>query len=719
MAEYTLEIDTEWTLAAIGQIASEPVTIPAGEAFYHAIRTDEDRPSLNYSRFEYHDGRTTFAAVLGIGDRLWLATRRQRIRTVIERGGGSAADATTAANAALSAVNALAPNVRKNNFDATRAPLLTDDATQGYEPGSRWLWQGQEWAYTGAAWFPINELSPRHFGAVDGVNSRAAFQAAADLGIPIVVPPGDYHIDGVVTLRPGTRFVATPGAAPTIRQTSSVISRLFNISAATGAALIGLSIIGGVASGETVLIDNTAKAEVRSTRIQNMPAGGNGGILLTNGAYDNIIEDNEITGAGGNGIGLAGSNVHSNRIRLNRFAGGAGFCIFVAGGAHRNLIEGNFTRLSELELVGVTRGCKYNRIIGNHAEGCGDNGISVTGEHNTVSGNVCIGNDLNGIFLYGSYNTVVGNVCLNNGQATAGAGGIAIQPVFSGCGQFNVIEGNTLADNQAARTQSHGVRVMNRSYADWAAGGAVALNTYVVSGMRVYRATAAGTTGPTPPTHTTGTVSDGGVSWEYTNTFEGVAQTAGNIIGQNIYGPHVSGDILFQSEDLNHLWKADDLRIGNRDGNADVRLYSAATGEAAIYANDGADVGWIKYSHAANTWDFRAFSTDVLTIHRDYLQTRRGVVRNRRFTGVDTTVTSADHIIGVTSTTSPRTITLPASGRVVGQEVIIADESGGAATNNITIGGGGANINGVPSITIAENYGVRAVYWTGTQWVAK
>lgn len=40
---------------------------------------------------------------------------------------------------------------RKNTFDATRAPLPTDDETQGYAPGSRWLWQGREWVAAGVA----------------------------------------------------------------------------------------------------------------------------------------------------------------------------------------------------------------------------------------------------------------------------------------------------------------------------------------------------------------------------------------------------------------------------------------------------------------------------------------------------------------------------------------------------------------------------------------
>lgn len=42
-------------------------------------------------------------------------------------------------------VGSIAPNVRKLNTEATRAPLPSDDETQGYEVGSRWQYDGLEW----------------------------------------------------------------------------------------------------------------------------------------------------------------------------------------------------------------------------------------------------------------------------------------------------------------------------------------------------------------------------------------------------------------------------------------------------------------------------------------------------------------------------------------------------------------------------------------------
>jgi len=49
----------------------------------------------------------------------------------------------------------------------------------------------------------------------------------------------------------------------------------------------------------------------------------------------------------------------------------------------------------------------------------------------------------------------------------------------------------------------------------WKAGGIYTTNDVVINNSREYVATTSGTAGGTPPTHTTGNVSDGGVMWQY------------------------------------------------------------------------------------------------------------------------------------------------------------------------------------------------------------
>ena len=107
------------------------------------------------------------------------------------------------------------PNVRKANFTADRAPLPSDDETQGYAVGSRWLWQGQEWVAAGVAagaarWVRPHSngtVTPDQFGArsyttasgaVAGIDSAAAVQAAIDTGYRVALG-GYYRCDAAIT----------------------------------------------------------------------------------------------------------------------------------------------------------------------------------------------------------------------------------------------------------------------------------------------------------------------------------------------------------------------------------------------------------------------------------------------------------------------------------------------------------------------------------------
>jgi hypothetical protein len=78
--------------------------------------------------------------------------------------------------------------------------------------------------------------------------------------------------------------------------------------------------------------------------------------------------------------------------------------------------------------------------------------------------------------------------------------------------------------------------------------------------------------------------------------------------------------------------------------------------------------------------------------------------------------------IGVTDTSSARTITLPnTAGSLApteGSYFIVKDESGAAATNNITVATNGGNIDGAASYVINTNYGSITFVFDGTNyWV--
>jgi len=65
---------------------------------------------------------------------------------------------------------------------------------------------------------------------------------------------------------------------------------------------------------------------------------------------------------------------------------------------------------------------------------------------------------------------------------------------------------------------------------------------------------------------------------------------------------------------------------------------------------------------------------------------------------------------------APLIVTLPA-GPTVGQAVTIKDAAGNAGTYPITVSGGGALIEGAPTLPINFNYGWVALLFSGGQWV--
>lgn len=72
--------------------------------------------------------------------------------------------------------------------------------------------------------------------------------------------------------------------------------------------------------------------------------------------------------------------------------------------------------------------------------------------------------------------------------------------------------------------------------------------------------------------------------------------------------------------------------------------------------------------------------------------------------------------IGITDTSSPRTITLQDADKVAGRMIYIKDESGGAQSNNITISPASGTIDGESSKVISQNYGSTIVTSDGSNW---
>ena len=95
-----------------------------------------------------------------------------------------------------------------------------------------------------------------------------------------------------------------------------------------------------------------------------------------------------------------------------------------------------------------------------------------------------------------------------------------------------------------------------------------------------------------------------------------------------------------------------------------------------------------------------------------------GVMFYPRRTEVSSNIsTSVEFLIAVTDTSSARTITLSSNNCVKNRLFMIKDESGGAATNNITIATEGSEtIDGASTKVINTNYGSVWVYSDGSNW---
>lgn len=138
--------------------------------------------------------------------------------------------ANSAADNALVAkdgVDALTPNVRKANFVATRAPLPSDDETQGYEVGSRWQFGGQEWLHLGEGrWIFTFRVTPYSFGAkADGSAFDDTPAVQEWLGCPhrdLYWAPGTYRINGTLTLPSGKVITGIKGQT-VLRQFGSAL----------------------------------------------------------------------------------------------------------------------------------------------------------------------------------------------------------------------------------------------------------------------------------------------------------------------------------------------------------------------------------------------------------------------------------------------------------------------------------------------------------------
>ena len=110
---------------------------------------------------------------------------------------------------------------------------------------------------------------------------------------------------------------------------------------------------------------------------------------------------------------------------------------------------------------------------------------------------------------------------------------------------------------------------------------------------------------------------------------------------------------------------------------------------------------------------------DGIWISKSELVTQAGRTKKTTLiTDATYTIKKTDHIIDV-NRAGAVTLTLPETPRF-GQEFVVYDSSGAAATNNITVAESATyEVNGDASVVMRTNYGSMTIRFNGTLYIAR
>lgn len=187
-------------------------------------------------------------------------------------------------------------------------------------------------------------------------------------------------------------------------------------------------------------------------------------------------------------------------------------------------------------------------------------------------------------------------------------------------------------------------------------------------------------------------------------TFDELGITGGTVTA--------SGDNIFSG---NNTFLGDNIFTGGAffEGEYDVFVGS---GDLQFFVNDG----FIDFQTLTGDISFGVNGTgdDIVlsaASNGSDIYLNSGVRLDRQTTASNISSTWRS-IIGITSTGTPRAITLESDTNVSGHIIIVKDEGGGAGTDNITITPESGTIDGASNYVINTNYGVMRAYGTGTNW---